>query len=158
MVAKKPVVKKLIADTYLAVIKKSVGTRMFQDIYALVNGKRENVTRGGELSCAFFVSALLAMFGFIKECHGTVDATVDDLREAGWKRVKIPRPGDIVVWEKRDGHRHIGFSVGKDRAISNSSTKKYPVEHHGTFGSVQGKQKRRVEEIWRRVRIKQDRD
>lgn len=149
MAKRNPLIQILLTDTYLAVIKKSVGARMFQDIFALIDGKRRNVTRGGVLSCAFFVSGILTIAGLIKEIHGTVDATVRDMELSQWKRQRTPKRGDVLVWEKQNGHRHIGFYIGNHRAVSNSTSKRYPVAHHWTFGSVRGKPKRRIEEIWR---------
>ena len=54
--------------------------------------------------------------------------------EKGWQQIDKNqlKPGDIIIWEKEDFgeegiHGHIGFYIGKEKAISNSHTKKTPV-------------------------------
>lgn len=135
-------------DTYLAVIQNSVGSKFFQTYYLEIDGKKVDVMRGGDLSCAFFVSAVLIMFNLSKRIHGTVASIVRDLHTSGWQRIETPKVGCIIVWESKLGargetHAHIGFYVGQDKAISNSSKRKYPVKHHHTYGG-----KRKIEAIY----------
>ncbi len=78
--------------------------------------------RNGEFSCAFYVSSILVLFKFIKEIHTTVDAAVKDLKECGWKEIKKPKIGSVLVWEKKDFgngdiHKHIGFLLGKIKPL-----------------------------------------
>lgn len=125
-------------ENYLAVIKNSVGSKLFRNFYAKINGKRADIMRDGKLSCAFYVSAILVLFTLIKSTHGTVDGTVKDLQKSGWRSIKKPRIGSIIVWEEvdfggGDVHKHIGFFIGGDKAISNNSELGYPVRHHWTF-------------------------
>ncbi|MDO8676244.1 MAG: hypothetical protein Q7K16_01150 [Candidatus Azambacteria bacterium] len=135
----------LIPDTYLAIIKNSIGSKLFRNLYAKVNGERTDITVNGELSCAFYVSSILLLFRFIKEGHATVDSTVKDLKKSGWKKIKKPKIGSIIVWEKTDlrnsnAHKHIGFYVGSNKAVSNMSKLGYPARHHFTFSG-----KRKIE-------------
>lgn len=121
-------------ETYLAVLKNSVGTRMFRTFHAEVNGKKKDIMRKGDLSCAFFVSFVCAGLGLIKQVHGTVGGTVEDLKKSGWKKTRVAKPGCVVVWaakvdERGELHRHIGFYIGSDRAISNDSKKGFPRTH-----------------------------
>lgn len=144
---KKQKVILLIPETYLAVIKNSVGSNLFRNLYAKVNGKMTDIVRNGELSCALYVSSVLLLFKLIKEGHATIDSTVKDLKKSGWKRVKKPKIGCVIVWEKinsgnKDLHKHIGFFIGNNRAVSNISELGYPGEHHSTFGG-----KRKIELI-----------
>ena len=137
----------IIPDTYLAVIKNSIGSNLFRNLYAKVNGKKTDITANGELSCAFYVSSILLLFKFIKEGHATVDSTVKDLKQSGWKKIKKPKIGSIIVWEKKDFgnnniHKHIGFFIGNNKAVSNSYKLCYPVEHHFIFNG-----KRKIELI-----------
>ncbi len=137
----------IIPETYLAVIKNSIGSKLFRNLYAKVDGKRTDVMANGELSCAFYVSSILLLFKFIKERHATVDSTVKDLKQSGWKKIKKPKIGSIIVWGKidfgnNDLHKHIGFFIGDNRAVSNISKLGYPGEHHFTFGG-----KRKIESI-----------
>lgn len=151
---KKPKVVPLTLETYLSVIKNSIGSKSFRNYYAKVNGKKKDVMQNGELSCAFFVSSILVMFGFVEAIHGTVDSTVADLLKNGWEKTKKPKLGSILVWEKVDygddsEHKHIGFYSGKNMAISNSYKLKYPIEHNWRF-----KGKRKVDHILWNSRLK----
>lgn len=143
----------LFFDTYLAVIKNSVGSKLFRNFYAKVDGKKTDIMHNGELSCAFYVSSVLALFKFIKEIHGTVDSTVKDLKESGWRKIDKPKVGSILVWEKIDFgngdiHKHIGFFVGRNKAVSNSYKLNYPVVHSWSFNA-----KRKVDMILWNPRI-----
>lgn len=128
----------LVFDTYMAVIGNSVGSKLFRNFYAEVNGKKTDIMRNGELSCAFYVSSVLALFKFIKNVHGTVDSTVKELQESGWKKIDNPKIGSVLVWEKmnfgdNDIHKHIGFFIGDTTAISNSCKVKHPIKHSWNF-------------------------
>lgn len=150
----KPDIKINFVRTYLAVIKNSVGSRMFRNFFMEINGKKIDATRDGVVSCAFFVSNVLHMFSplnLIKEPHLTVSATVIDLRKCGWKEIATPRIGAILVWEPKliDGsmNAHIGFYVGENKAISNFYATGVPAEHHWTSGTENGLPVRKVEMI-----------
>lgn len=136
--------------TYLVAIGNSVGTKMFRHLFAEVDGRLTDITRAGGLSCAFFASSVLVMFGLIKSQHGTVAGTVADLERSGWKKARSPRPGAVLVWEARRGsdgamHKHIGFYLGDEKAVSNGSAASRPTRHHWTFGA---RSPRKVEAIW----------
>lgn len=73
----------------------------------------------------------------------TVAKVVADMEKSGWRKIRTPRPGAVIVWEAQGGHRHIGFSVGNQRAVSTSSRRKVVARHHWTFGG-----KRRIETVW----------
>jgi hypothetical protein len=142
-------VARQLEKTYLSVIENSVGIRMFNNFYAKVSNQSKNVTEGGQLSCAFFVSGICRIFDLTNDIHGTVEGTLIDLKKSGWKRVEKPKPGNIIIWEadttlKHNSHPHIGFYIGTDTAISNSSQKKRIVRHHWTYGTKNGKPKRQV--------------
>lgn len=135
---KHPAITPLVFDSYLAVIKNSLGSKMFRQFFARVNGKKTDILKNGELSCAFFVSTILAMFQWNKRGHTTVDSTQKDLLASGWKPLVKPRVGCVLIWNavdygKGDEHKHIGFYIGNERAVSTSSKKGIPVEHHWTF-------------------------
>ena len=130
----------LIFDTYLAVIKNSVGSKLFRNFYAKINGKKTDIMQNGELSCAFYVSSVLMLFKFIKEIHGTVDSTVNDLKQNGWEKIDKPQIGSILIWEEmnfgnNNVHKHIGFFIGENKAVSNSSKLNYPVVHNWNFNN-----------------------
>lgn len=127
-------VQPLRLETYLQVIRNSVGSNLFRNCYALVNGEKRDITRDGDLSCAFFVSSLLTVFKLIKEVHATVEGTVKDLETSGWQQTTTPKPGDVIVWAKQtdergEDHGHIGFCVSEKEAISNNSQTGTPALH-----------------------------
>ena len=135
-----PQPKRLIKKSYLKCIQNSVGTKMFRNLYLELDDKVFDATKNGELSCAFFVSGLLKIFQLIKAMHGTVGGTIKDLEESGWIKTAQPTPGSVIIWEAtlngENGNEHIGFYVGRDRAISNSSTKKKINIHNWTYNNT----------------------
>ncbi len=151
----KPKIQLHLFETYLAVIKNSVGTKMFRNFFMEIDGKKIDATRNGVVSCAFFVSNVLHMFPtlkLIREPHLTVSATVKDLLESGWKEISEPRVGAILIWEPKllagSINAHIGFYTGEAMAISNSYENGTPAEHHWTNGEDNGKPVRKVEKIF----------
>lgn len=145
--SKKQKVQPLLRESYLAMIKNSVGTKMFRSLYAKTAGGKEDITRRGGLSCAYFVSSILVIFDLIKKIHLTVNGLIEGMEKCGWKRIKNPRKGSILVWEAKkfgnEQHKHIGFFIGDVKAISNNPKKRMPTIHHKTF-----KTKRKVEAIF----------
>lgn len=120
-------------DTYMAVIENAPGSEMFKNAYADVDGVKEDITDNGDLSCAFFVSSVLVIFGFIREVHITVASTVKDMENCGWFDTEDPKPGDVVVWgvehSSDQKHKHIGFFLGDGRAVSNSKYERRLKDH-----------------------------
>lgn len=120
-----------LKKSYLVLIKNSIGTKIFKNRYFMINGKSKDILENGFLSCAFYVSSILYLNGLISTIHCTVDGTVKDMQKSGWQKIKKPVIGSVLVWEKgKDGHNHIGFYIGKNLAVSNSSTKKVPTKHN----------------------------
>lgn len=125
--------------TYLAMIENSIGSNLFRNFYAKVDGEEQDVMRNGGLSCAFFVSGLLTTLGLIDRLHGTVDGTVKDLEKNHWQQIEEPIKGCIIVWSEKidesgEKHKHIGFYIEKKIAISNSSKSGSPQKHDWVFG------------------------
>ena len=139
--------KSFLSDTYFAMIKNSVGTKLFRNFYAQIDGRKIDVMKNGGLSCAFFLSSLLSTLGLAKATHTTVESTVKDMEQSGWKPTKKLMPGSIIVWEEKKEHKHIGFYIGNNRALSNSSKKKSPATHHLTYG-VKTAPARKIEAIY----------
>jgi hypothetical protein len=153
----------ILNESYIKTIKNSLGSNLFRNLYAYVDGKKTDIFRNGNLSCANFVSTILYRFKLIKDIHATVEGTVKDLEKSGWQTIKKPKPGAVLVWEAKkfksnNTHKHIGFYIGKNKAIStssNSSKKGQPTLHHWTFGIKKGspadkasKPVRKVEQIF----------
>jgi len=148
-------------DTYMAMIKNSVGSRMFRNFYMESDGVKKDILKNGDLSCAFFVSNILYIFKLINSSHCTVDGTIRDLEKSSWRKIKKPKIGSVLVWEEKmqgknkESHRHIGFYIGANKdspyrpmAISNSSKKRTPVIHHWTFGAQKSKTYRKIERVY----------
>ena len=147
----------LTCKSYMATIKNSIGTKMFRNFYAKINGQKKDVLENGELSCAFFASAILHLFQLIKEPHRTVVSTIKDMEESGWYKIKKIKPGSVLMWEDlessdkgevRKFHKHLGFYIDGDKAVSNSSRLGRPKIHHLTYGIRGGKPVRRIETIY----------
>lgn len=154
MNSKKPLdVRVILNESYIKTIRNSVGSNLFRNLYAHVNGKKKDVLRDGVLSCATFVSSILHLFKLIAEVHATVDGTVTDLKKSGWRKIKKPREGAVIVWGAQrfgnnETHKHIGFYIAQKRAASNSYKKRQPVLHHWTFGIKNSRPVRKVEQIF----------
>ena len=150
----KPKVVRRNFDTYLTVIENSVGSFMFKNLWADVDGVKTDVMEDGWLSCAFYVSAILHMFGYVKSIHGTVETTIKDLKESGWIEIDELVVGSVIVWKPgktTNGHSHIGFYVGEGQAISNDSWKKCPMKGGWKFDG-----KREVEAIFWKTGLNED--
>ncbi len=148
----------LTLPTLLNVVENSVGSKMFQSAFFLVGKDKKDILDKGDLSCAFFVSGVLAMFDLVDKVHATVSGTVKALETAGWQPTKKLVPGVVVVWGPEQGggftHDHIGFYVGPDIAISNIWQKKVPGRHHVTFGPVTKKTYRPILAIYKHRDLK----
>ncbi len=153
---KKP--KIILYDSYIQTIRNGIGSNLFRNLYARVGGKKVDILRDGDLSCAVFVSSVLYLFKLIFDVHATVDGTIADLKRSGWKEIFRPQPGAVLVWQSqkfKDGseHKHIGFYIDKDRAISNNNKNHKPALHHWTFGIKNGQPGRKIEQIlWKKIK------
>jgi len=132
----------ILADTYLAVIKNSIGSEMFRNLYAEVNGQKTDITKNGDLSCAYYVSSVLYLFKLIGEIHATVRGTIKDLEKSGWVEVGKPKAGCVLVWKEmdfdgEDRHRHIGFYIGEEKAVCNDYKLGYPTEFNWKYREIE---------------------
>ncbi len=110
-----------------------------------------DVLKNGDLSCAFYVSSLLHIFGLIDRAHFTVDGTEFAMKNAGWVEIKKLKPGCVIFWEPiiQDGnhHRHIGFYIGENQAISNRSSLQAVGEHALHYSGLDKDNKRKKAKI-----------
>lgn len=128
--------KFLTYKNYLTVIKNSVGSKMFQHVYVLDNDKEKDILKGGELSCAYYVSCILKLFNLINQeisPHAMTGGLIKNILNNGWEETKELKAGNILLWEEKLGHQHLGFYLGKDKAISHRDEKKTPIIHHYTY-------------------------
>ncbi len=151
---KKSKLQLVFSDNYLALIKNSVGSALFKNCYAEIENKRLDLTKNGKFSCAYFVSFVLKYFDLIKKGHLTVDGLIRDMSSSNWiKRkyhnLKSVKEGSVLLWEEVDSNKHVGFYIGKGRAIStNPKTGKVAI-HSFNYGG-----KRNVEYVlWNRTRF-----
>ena len=146
-----------VNSSYLAMIRDSVGSRMFRHLYAVDEGGiSKDIIRGGRLGCAYYVAFVLYHFHLVKQPHAVVKSTVKDMEESGWTVVDKPIEGDVIVWApsvehvETEMHVHIGFYLGEERAVSNSSSTGEITEHDWTFGvDNEGNPNRKVTKILR---------
>ncbi len=150
-----PVIKLLKKKSYLAMIHNAAHgeNHMFRNLYATVDGIEQDIVDNGQLSCAFFVSAVLYVNKFIRDMHANMTGLEKDLVGSGWLQIDEPREGAILVWKaevptKKRTYQptgvHGGFFVGNGRAISNASENGgVPVEHDWTYNGT-----RKVERIY----------
>jgi len=129
-------------ESYLKMIKNSVGTKMFRNLYLKLDGKKIDATENGNMSCAFFVSNLLLIWKMISEGHATIKGTIEDMKKNNWRRVLSEdiKPGDVVVWEEKLHNSgrvrpHIGFYIGNKKTISNDDNRGMMKIHHWTYGN-----------------------
>jgi hypothetical protein len=99
------------------------------------------------------VSSILLQNKLIADVHTTIEGTLKDMREFGWRRIKKTQPGAVLVWEPKLGdsgeiHAHIGFAVSDRVAISNSDRARSPIRHHITYDQRGRKKYRRLVSIW----------
>lgn len=123
--------KLLLKDNYLSALNLSEGIKTFKNVYAEVDGSKKDIVEDGNLSCAEFVCFLLLPFKLITDMHATVSGTVKDLVKNDWLEISELKEGAILVWDKdeKNPHSHIGFYLGNEKAISNSSEKKESTIH-----------------------------
>lgn len=148
-------------ETYLIMIENAEGTRMFRSLFAQRDDSEnpEDILNGGELSCAFFVSNLLLLFGWVDAPHATVKSVRRVLLENGWESVGAEdiQSGDVVFWEEvvsknSDRHSHVGFALNDKEAISTSDKNHAVMRHHITYGAKEdGTPKRNIDAVYRRT-------
>ncbi|TSC91812.1 MAG: hypothetical protein CEN90_276 [Parcubacteria group bacterium Licking1014_17] len=147
-------VKILLLESYLAAIKNSVGSKTYRSLLAEINGKKIDIAGNGSYSCALFASSILFVFKLIKDMHATVNSLAKDLETFGWQEIKNPKIGSILIWDEiydnKSGkvHKHAGFYIGNNKAISNSEAKKSPQIHHLTYGERNGQPVRKITKIF----------
>lgn len=139
-----------LLPSYLSFIQNSVGSGVFKNRYYKIKGQVIDVTVDGDLSCAEYVSNVLCVFGLIDERHTTVKATIESLKDAGWRTISSPRAGAIIWWgfKKKDNgtqgkHHHVGFYIDQETAISNDSDTRVIASHHPTYGTLENGEPRR---------------
>lgn len=127
-----------IGESYLAIVRNSVGSQAFRNIFASDKGEHRDILNNGRLSCAYFVSSILKIFDLARSPHATVSGTVRDLLSSGWVEINELKPGAVIEWKEIDygpegKHKHIGFYVGDNKAVSNDFEAGKIIEHELYF-------------------------
>jgi hypothetical protein len=147
----------LKGKSLLAILENAVKSdvHIYRNLFAKDDaGNEYDILDNGLNSCAVFVSWVLLALDLIEKPHASVDATEKDLLQNGWFSISDLKPGAVIIWEalpsskpmlgKYDTeHRHIGFYIGNESAISNDSkVKGVPIKHHYTYNGA-----RKIEKI-----------
>ena len=139
---------------YLAMIDGSVGSQAYQHLYLLTDdGSYQDIVKDGQLSCAYFASSIMAIFSLLSSPHATVSGLLKDMNASGWRSIDYLRAGAVLIWspeeEAGEQHSHVGFYIGNDQAVSNSTAERVPKSHHWTYGTKSdGSPGRAVISIW----------
>ncbi len=135
-------------QNYCQMIKNSQGSQMFRHLYVLKNGKKRDILKNGQLSCAYYVSSILKIFDLISQPHATVKGAIKDMLKNGWRPTKKLKSGNVLVWQEKKcvngrAHQHLGFYLGDSKAIRNKHERGVPIIHHFTYGQTKTGQPRR---------------
>lgn len=143
-------IRRLKKKSYIKFIENSVGSKSWRNFYAVVGGEKADVLKSGNLSCAFFASSVLLIFGLSGKISFTVKGAISDLEKNGWEEIGRLKPGAVLIWEKNKmfNNEHIGFCLNKKTAISNYYKKRMPAKHHITYGTKNGRPVRRIIKIF----------
>ncbi len=118
---------------YKKYILKNIGSDEYRNHFISKDNVLLDVLQDGRFACAKFVSEVLKKFRMINVVHATVKSAQKDMMAFGWKEIELRdiKRGDVIVWERNArGNLHIGFYVGRYRAVSNSSSKRVIWKHH----------------------------
>ncbi len=143
-------------ETLLAMIEGSIGSNQYLRLFVYDSEKRttRDVIENGRFPCAFFASAMLKVLSLIqKDTHTMVTHTIEDLIGSGWYQIDQFRRGAVIVWGPKvasDGnpHKHIGFYVGENMAVSTDGVTGVPTKHHVTYGIEDGLPVRTIEALF----------
>ena len=99
-------------DNFCKLIENSLGSNQFRN-YCLDG---VDVLEDGNLSCAFFVSSVLVLAGYLPRISFTVvgvEAQLNGLLDV-FESIQVTdiQPGDILFWNtspQSQNHKHIGF-------------------------------------------------
>lgn len=121
---------KLVKKNLITTLYECEGSALWRHLYVKnESGEELDVVNAGELSCALFVSSILAPFGLIDVSHATVATTLNKMEEAGWYKIDKPVPGAVVEYPLFEGHPHIGFVLEGGDYISNDTKLHVPTIH-----------------------------
>lgn len=119
-----------VFENYLSLIRGIAGCNMFRHLYVSGSEGKNDITENGNLSCAYVVSSVLRIVGWISRPHATVKSTLRDMSENGWRQVVESEPGAVVLWPSNENMpEHLGFYLHDDQYVSNDSSAGTPQIH-----------------------------
>ncbi len=152
-----------LRSSLVAMVTGSIGSSQYLSLYVVKEQEGDRIQvdaiGNGRFACALYVSSLLDPFRLLSAgIHTNVAETEEDLLASGWYYVPEPISGSVIIWGPKlasDGkpHRHIGFSLGDERAVSTDGKTGQPTEHHITFGETDGRPTRPIEAIFFHERL-----
>lgn len=99
-------------------------------------------TKGGRLGCAQVATTVLKKAGVLKKTSLGCKQTLSMLKQAGWKKTKVPpyKAGDVIFWTTyKAGASHVGIimeSGNNVQAMSNSSSQRRPRYHKANYAKI----------------------
>lgn len=140
-------IKILKRKSLLYIVKNSIGSNQYRNLFAIKDGEEVDLLRDGDLSCSIFVSHVLLGLELIKKPHLTVDSTIKDMRDNGWYAIEELREGAVLLQEERYSeesglkHRHLAFYIGNEEAVSSRDYNRNITRHHYTDNGKRGVEK-----------------
>lgn len=126
-------------DTYISIIKNSVGSRLFNSfiVRSKETGDTEDILKDGEYSAAFFVSSVLCLVQAVDKPTTTESGLERKLTEdKRWFEVLLEEveAGDVVFYADTtlvDGstETHVGFALDDNQAVSISEQLRQVTKH-----------------------------
>lgn len=149
-----PNIELLPKETLKRMIENAPETKLFRSLFVRYqdSGAVKDVCNDGEYSCAFFVSSLLTLAGYLERPHATVAGLRAKLLELQFEKIENAedaQPGDVIFWDKivfDDGsfNEHVGFASKNGNAVSTSFKKQMVVEHDFALPGGAGEEKREI--------------
>ena len=142
-------------DTFLSMIEGCIGSQQYLRLFVHKNeGQAHDVIENGRFACAYFASSILTLTTLITQgIHTTVFETIEDMVRSKWYQIDHLTKGAVIIWGPKlasDGnqHKHIGFYMGDETAISTDGVTGIPTKHHFTYGVESGIPLRTIEAIF----------
>jgi len=126
-------------DTYISIIKNSVGSRLFNSfiVRSKATGDTEDILKDGEYSASFFVSSVLSLVQAVDKPTTTESGLERKLDEdKHWFEVSLEEveAGDVLFYADTtlvDGstETHVGFALDDNQAVSISDQLRQVTKH-----------------------------
>ena len=133
-----PNIERLPKETLRKMIQNAPDTRLFNSLFVRYkdSGEVKDACNDGEYSCAFFVSSLLTLTGYLERPHATVAGLREKMLGLPIQKVELAdaQAGDVIFWDKivfdnGEANEHVGFINSNGKAVSTSFKKRSVVEH-----------------------------